>query len=154
MCTRATNRLRAHDQPPAELGAEAAAAEGLSHRNGELGRGRPSPGDRLELADRAQLAPDETAEDEGTGLAVETGAAGADALLARVAAEAEPPVLAVEAQEVCRQQPLALAGREPSEARDGGEGVGHRLVLKVGDGPDHRPARRAARARSRGAPPA
>ena len=99
----------ANHQPPAELGAEAATPERLLHRDGELGRARPRPADRLELADRAQRAGDEAAEDDGVaGVALEAGAVGANALVAGVPAEPPPAVLAVEAQEVLRQQPLTI----------------------------------------------
>ena len=131
----------ADHQPPAELGAEAAAPERLLHRDGELGRAGPRPADRLELADRAQLAGDEAAEDDGAaGVALEAGDVGPDVLVAGVPAEPQPAVLAVEAQEVLRQQPAALARREPAEARGGVEGGARSSSSLVPQGRDAWPA--------------
>src|SRR5215213_1535946 len=139
-------------QPAAELGAEAAVPERLLHRDGELGRAWPRPADRLELADRAQRAGDEAAKDDGAaGVALEVGAVGPDALVAGVPAEPQPAVLAVEAQEVLRQQSAALARCKPAEARGGGsgsrsKGVRHRSFLEVGT-PNRPQAARSLRVR-------
>jgi hypothetical protein len=137
---------RAHGQPPAELGADPAAPERRLHRDRELGHRGPRPLDRLQLADAARLAGDEAAEDDGAG-PVEAGAVGPDPLLARVPAEPEPPVLRVEAEEVRRQQPAALAKDEAAKDWGGDQGFRHRPLLVIwgeaaaGPGDDERAGR-------------
>ena len=115
---------RPHQQPPAQLGADAAAPERRLDRDRELGRGRQGAGDRLQLAHRAGHAVDEVAEHHGEG-PVEARAVGADPVLARGPAEAEVAVLGREAQEVPGQQ-VALARREPADDPGRRRGRGRR----------------------------
>jgi hypothetical protein len=115
---------RPHQQPPAQLGADAPTPERRLDRDRQLGRGRPSAGDRLRLPDRARHAVDEAAEHHEGG-PVEARAVSVDPVLAGEPAEPEVAILGREAQEVPGQQ-AALARPEPADDPGRRRGRGRR----------------------------
>jgi hypothetical protein len=86
-------------QPPQERGADAAVLEPALDRDGELRRPGPPGPEQLELTDAADLAARHIADDETT-VPVEPVAIGGDLGDARIAAEAQQAVVALQPQQV------------------------------------------------------